>query len=597
MSEKTSHGIWVGIFSLAFVGVEPARGQHDFTFTKTVDPSRRADFTTIQGAIDSITPLADRWTVLIYAGEYDEAVTLDEDDENIDLVGIDRGAVIINVTAAGSGIKITSGTETSRNNRIANLTIKTSNGHGIEIVKPQGAQTPKDIVIEGVTILADGTDQDGINASDADTVRIANCAIDSDDDDGIIVGDNFTIVDTIVTAGAANALGVWAHDTTGLNITNCNIDAQAVGVQLTGGNPPTNQVEVVGSEIRGEHRGVFIGTTGGNLRFRSCLIVAGEDLSTSTNVIGIYNDFEDADTSDFAVIGSRIEAIVPDVANPPGAVHAVQSDNTNNIRYIDCVIRAMSFEDDEALVVRGVRAGADGSITVIGGSIETSHVDLTTLANSAATDVFDLSNASQSAGNLFVNGTEFTKWLGPIDAAGRQRTVVQRLLNVVGKLPQRLVGNGDLDGNPITVGTPQLGTYRAIRVKWNNASGDDITVVAEGTNWAGDKIAEAFVLPIPGSCDPGPCIYEKEGDKPFNTVETIYIPDAPGNIDVGTTDKLGLYYPLSATTDVIQEGRLVSNVYTTQSVGTPDADFGTIIPSSALTAIPQSLEWMLLTSP
>ena len=199
MSEKTSHGIWVGMLSLAFVGVEPARGQHDFSFTKTVDPSGRADFTTIQGAIDSITPGGDRWTVLIYAGEYDEAVTLGADDENIDLVGIDRGSVIINATGFDThGIVITSGTETSRNNRIANLTIKTADGIGIKIVKG-GTPVPKDIAIEGVTIDAKGPGNNGIEGSVADTVRIFDCKITSQKGLAINRGKNFDIVHTVLS--------------------------------------------------------------------------------------------------------------------------------------------------------------------------------------------------------------------------------------------------------------------------------------------------------------------------------------------------------------------------------------------------------------
>ena len=157
-----------------------AFGQHNLKRTITVDPTLgAADHQTIQLGINDVRIGNDptvRFTVLIFAGTYTENVTLGGLKENVDLVGIDRESVIINSTSAGSGIKITSGAETSRNNRIANLTIITTNGHGIEIVKG-GTPVPKDITIEGVTIHADGTGNDGIRASEVEKLRIANVDI------------------------------------------------------------------------------------------------------------------------------------------------------------------------------------------------------------------------------------------------------------------------------------------------------------------------------------------------------------------------------------------------------------------------------------
>ena len=585
MSEKVSRAMWAAIFSLAFVGV--AHAQHNFNRTITVDPSGRADHTTIQGAINSIQdPSSGKYTILIFSETYNENITLNELDENIDLVGIDRDAVII-APSSGDGIVITSGTETSRNNSIRNLTINTTTGHGIKIVKG-GTPVPKNIVIEGVTIEAAGTDNDGILGTDADGVRIFDCNITSADGIGINVGNNFEIINSVVTSDGTTQTrpGLMVHGKIGLRVSNCKIEGGFRGLEIRGGVagvPVSRNIEIVASEIRGASEGMYfynfpVADEPDVVRFRGCYLVADGNIAGS-HVYPVYLDGGSAD-SDVVFQGCRIEALGGSV---PVAVAAVQIDNTENTRFVDCDFRAVSENTTAAARVEGIRC-REANVTVIGGSIETSQAGF-----DKAIDVFDLVGNAASADHIFVSGTEFSKWIGLINAAGRQRSVTQRLLNVVGKKPQRLVANGDLDGVAITVGTPQLATYRAIRVKWNNASGDDITVVAEGTNWAGDKIAEAFVL---STVTP-----EVQGNKPFNRVETIYIPDAPGNIDVGTTDKLGLYYPLSATTDVIQEALLVSNVYTTQSVGTPDDVYATIIPSSALTITPESFGWMLLTSP
>ena len=164
-----------------------AFGQHNLQRTITVDPQLgAADHQTITAALaDFRIPAnpSNRFTILIYAGTYPENVLLGSTKENIDLVGIDRDAVII-APATGDGIVITSGTETSRNNSIRNLTIKTVSGHGIKIVKG-GTPVPKDIIIEGVTIEANGDGKNGVYASEMQDLRIANCEITTTNGHGI----------------------------------------------------------------------------------------------------------------------------------------------------------------------------------------------------------------------------------------------------------------------------------------------------------------------------------------------------------------------------------------------------------------------------
>jgi len=163
-----------------------AVAQHNWARTITVDPMQgAADHQTIAAAINDNrigNDPSDRYTVLIYAGEYAENVALGRSKENVDLVGIDPDAVIIK-PSSGDGITITAGGEAARNNskaagsdkqgisapevqelRVANTKIKTANGHGIEIVKPTGGSAPKYILLHDLTIHAGDRDSYAIRA-------------------------------------------------------------------------------------------------------------------------------------------------------------------------------------------------------------------------------------------------------------------------------------------------------------------------------------------------------------------------------------------------------------------------------------------------
>lgn len=140
----------------------------------------------IQAVLNRRTNANESWTVLVNPGEYlisssSDAIHLDGDDSvNISIVGVNPESCIINVTASGvPGIKITSGTEDVRNNAIRNLTIKTSNGHGIEIVKGTGQndKTPKGITIADCIIEAQGSGKVGIMKTGAQGVRTQDCLI------------------------------------------------------------------------------------------------------------------------------------------------------------------------------------------------------------------------------------------------------------------------------------------------------------------------------------------------------------------------------------------------------------------------------------
>jgi len=194
-----------------------AHGQPMFRNTKTVDPtSNTVDFPTIQEAINSINGnMNERWTVLIYSGTYPEHVLLDVNHKNIDLVGIDGEAVIINppndsdtgITIIGNGV---------RNNSIRNLTIITNNAgtseHGIEILKQGTGAAPTDINIENVTITTSAASSHGIMIGDtASNISIKDTTIATAAGDGInCVTDssNITVENVGVTCHDRNSVGM-----------------------------------------------------------------------------------------------------------------------------------------------------------------------------------------------------------------------------------------------------------------------------------------------------------------------------------------------------------------------------------------------------
>jgi len=94
--------------------------------TAVVDPTAGAgNYQTIADAIHAITPAAnEHWTLRLYPGVYTSPLTLGGTKERIDLEGVDRDSVIIQVTGSDA-VVIESGDELSRMNALRNLTIKT----------------------------------------------------------------------------------------------------------------------------------------------------------------------------------------------------------------------------------------------------------------------------------------------------------------------------------------------------------------------------------------------------------------------------------------------------------------------------------------
>jgi len=405
------------------LALRPASAQEpDFANTLIVDPngSPSANHMTIQAAINAFGSSTTKKTVLIYAGTYNDVVTLDDTKENIDLIGIDRDAVTIAPTSTGHGIEITSGTETSRNNSIRNLTIKTTDGAGIKITKGGGGgdQAPADIILENVTISADGTASRGINGPDSDRVQVINCHVTTDDGVGIFVDENWIIRDTTVNSFGTAKDGIGG--TSGgdsAQIINCKIDADngegimpsgdgwyiqgtrvealgtdRIGIDVTNKNNTT----VRDCDSVGGDRGIYVNNSD-NFQAFSSKFRGGEfgGLIFSASDNALFEDcFLFGDGTILATSPARIQGVMMDTASPSNRpsvtfkgcrivaeeatdeVVGVDVDVANPARLIDCEIIATNTDTDDASTAYGVyttvESGDLGAI-IVGGVIRSSR--------------------------------------------------------------------------------------------------------------------------------------------------------------------------------------------------------------------------------
>ena len=291
-------------------------GQHQYTRVKTVDPTDgKADYDTIQEAIDAIPDDPSvRYTVLIYGGTYNETIVFDTNEENIDLVGIDRDSVII---APTSGNAITCNQDSGGGkNGIRNLTVRPTAGHGILI--------GDDTTISNVVIEAMGTDKNGIVVGSYDRLRVENSKVKAQ---------------------------FKAFDGTGSNSTD---------------------IFVSGSEFRSVGRGgashgtVYLGIPY-NVLFQNCLIVNDGSADSSFNPIAVMLDGETNESRNVTFLNCKIQAI----GAGSSRTVAVQNDAITDLRLINCeIIATATHATDAGAGAVGVRHGA----VIMGGTIQTSAV-------------------------------------------------------------------------------------------------------------------------------------------------------------------------------------------------------------------------------
>jgi hypothetical protein len=494
--------------------------------TLIVDPQGTPDanFETISDAITDISPQGnDVWTILIYAGEYDETLTLGLGKKYINLVGVDPEAVII---APSSGAAITISGSGDRENHISNLTVKPANG------------------------------------------------------DGIVLGSACSLTNVTVEVDGENT-AVKADGKSDINISGCLLIGDEKGLELTG---ECEDVTVTSTQITANGYGVYI-EDGDNISLLYSQIKA----EASQHLRGVYIvEDESAALGDILIQGCRIEAIVttaPSLIDYPicRALEVVDAPASGSqVRVVDCRLNATTERTigEEAI---GVYGGEADAVTVLGGVI------YTTAADEKVTDLFDL--YSNATGAVAMAGTRLSKWHGPIVSAERRRVVVQRALDADAADDDGIHAAYTLpetEGVWVNTGITDPDVYRVLSVK-GNLLGMNQTVYIHGTDWAGNPITDAIQLSN---------LLTVSGNKAFMTVEKIFFParGATGQtVQIGTSEKLGLFVPLGAAADVILQGELVSGVYEQGDppAGGIDAVYSTIDPVPTISD-GDSFEWTIL---
>ncbi|MCH8275098.1 MAG: right-handed parallel beta-helix repeat-containing protein [Armatimonadetes bacterium] len=435
MKNRTYSLIWAIIAALSVAGA--AHAQTDLFRTKVVDKTGNptiTDFATIQEAVDDvpITP-GERWTILIYPGTYDEELALPLGKE-IDLVGVDREAVIIApLNTIQSAAILCSG-----KNSIRNLTLRPSNNNGIRLVS--------DCEVKNVTVdVSSGTARDGIILGAAGAavhrVSIERCIV------------------------KARQRAIWDREdlSTDIVVRDCHLETDGSG---------SGTVAMAHAQ---------------RTLFENCTILNDGSNAPNENPVAFLIEGLGGIPFDILVKGCLITAIGAGVSE----TIAVQNTLDPGLRLLNCKITAEVKHATSGGEGSGA-IGVDGRAIVIGGEIITSAV------SDKATEVWDLrEDANPASGqDMFMSGTLLSKWKGPISRPAPQgkKSVVQRTLNVPAASTTAIRTEITLDPNEQTVApTGQPGAYRVLTVTGNQA-GMNQPVYIIGADWADNKIVEKITL-------------------------------------------------------------------------------------------------------
>jgi len=622
-----------------FLSAAPAFGQA-LERTITVDPSGNANQTTISNAIAAIDDdRTVRWTVLVYAGTYNEAIVLDDVRENIDIIGVDGEAVVIVAPADMDAITIKG--VGARNNTIRNVTIiadddTADQGRGIVIDKEGTGSDPSAILIDGVTIQTNGDDSDGISfdstASDveirntrittmdghgiqmseagtaptnmridsvtirvagdgkrgidgaeSDTVLISASDIKSEGDIGVESGDRFFFADCVVSTNSAvlNEPALRVNRKTGCRVANTEMSG-ARALQLGGANPVSSDVIFSGCSFNGHIEGMYVTAPGPDIVFQNCSIVA-KNTGTSGALFAVYLDFDGAMDTTFQ--SCRIEAIGD--ATWSNKIVGVQVDNTTGTQFLDCEIIAASERVSSAVGdLNGIRCRL-GSVIVVGGRVHASQGGFDKVVNGFDVHADETGN---TAGHVFIDNVSFSSWIGRINATGRGPQAVTQVVNDISDADDDLILQSTTlptAEDPVTPDA-QPDVYRVLTVTGTGSGIGGKRVYIEGTNWGGDRIVEEFTMVESA---------EVKGKRPFRTVASILLPAGAvsQSVKVGVSNTLGLYSPIESEDAVLQQARAanVTSSYAFENVGTVDAVYSTVDVDLTLNG-GDSVQWLLL---
>ncbi|MBK7405351.1 MAG: right-handed parallel beta-helix repeat-containing protein [Phycisphaerales bacterium] len=593
-----------------------AQGQHGYTNCITVDPTTgKADYTTIQAAINSLSSPTDRTTILIYPATYTEEVVLGATSGNIDLVGVDRDSVVIVAPANKDAVTI-KGTGV-RNNSVQNLTIRTDDddeeeGRGIVLKIDGTGADPSDVQIVGVRIETAGDSSPAIEVINAFTdievrdvflrttgvnsasiegrqaagVRVINCDF-SCDDGRLYAGDDFLVsgcvLETRQSAGGTPAnddtapIELWGHDN--LVVDNCTLRGRGYGITVQYENAVPDNVLVSNCDIEGAHSGAFI-RCGTNIAFQGCRLAANSDLGkqrvgSTPEYVGVRVKANASCTALASITFSQcvINAYSDEEDRDAIGVLVEDAPSDGPVRFLDCTISAeVTSDGDRALgVVAGeldTTTGEPDSIMLIGGSVDAIDAD------ERQTALYDLWNpADDDAVWIAATGTKFSRWKGAIGAAVGQEATVMRVAGLQSAGAATVLAATGLTGVEQTIvnDISPIDNYRVLSVTGNHSEMNQAVIIM-GLDWALRPIADSIVLSGTSTV---------AGVKAFRRVTKIILKagDSGQTVSVGTTNILGLHAPVSATGDLLQIGRKTSagTSYTIfASIPSPSVERGTV---------------------
>jgi hypothetical protein len=336
-------------------------------------------------------------------------------------------------------------------------------------------------------------------------------------------------------------------------IEGCDVTATGFGIMVQLGTEIVMQT----STFRGGRGGEIIGSR--NVTAQDCLFVADTDHGPEVvETVGLFVDVLSsgclplADTDGLVIQDCRIEAVRRTSGTEEGLA-GVRTDMPGRARFVNCDIMARSaFNDPGGSPVIGVNCGLGWTfrdLLIIGGSITTSA------AYERETEVWDLFfNDGHECGTTFlVTGAAFSKWKGPIAPAAALRSYAQQMPTVAAPDADGILAPHTLTSSEQEIPPDnQPDVYRLLSATALGSGGalSGMNVFVIGTNWGGDAITDLIVLGADGVV--------RRGQKPFRTVSKIILPGDPSiegaQVQVGTTNRLGLYHPIYEPRNVTRLG-------------------------------------------
>lgn len=460
-----------------------------------------------------------------------------------------------------------------------------------------GADTIKNPTFTRVTIRHTHQVASGIQGTPTIGMTIADCFIRMNDGHGILIGNDTHIINTTSITrkvsggpGSDDNAGVVGNGKSGLRIERSFLEGRLAGVQLKNN---CTDVRIIDSVLNGSHYG-FQSKCGDDIEVIRCTI-SGDSARGNEGGIpptpyhGVFiEDKTGCEPGALRFVNCDISARSNKRNQSAFGVYVENAPASTDgpVTFENCTITAFqeapTGETDTAQSF-GVRADEADSIALIGGSISSSDGD------EREPDQYDIRCPTPLLPDgeiaISTSGTEFSKWFGPVGAAVAPVPVVQRTIGVPAAASAVVYGPTTLPATEQEVTTllTNPSGYRVLNVTLSQAHAASYTLVVIGTNAAGERIADAIIVSQGQT--------SAAGVKPFNTVTKLIVQAGSGTVSVGTTDTLGLKFPIESIAAVQQQGRMAaaSTGYTIGSPGTVVASRSTVAVAPITTG--DSLEW------